>query len=558
MKLKLVSVVASLLLLAGVSLAQTTTRAGGGYIASNYGQWQSRLAVGNSATGAATVTLYSGSITLPDGRVIMPFNVNAPILVDAGSNAETVTPTAVSNCVINGPVSSCQVTASFSNLHGQGAIVQSGTGGLQEAINDAFQFGGGLVIVDQGWVRNGGTTAMLTAAIPYPSVAIEDRRSGSVQFWNVHTGATTLAAPATLTAATVGFALNGGNSTGGTYTGTSTYVVCIAYVDIMGQEGPCSATFSALTAGTGATNQIGFSAPAASTGAVGYVPYISLASGSYALAYKVPLVSQPATAGVYPVTNGVCTLTTVETITPACAVANTTYGQSGSAAIVSALTLNTSPIDPQVTTVSSTTVYTPNAGGRTTAAYVPGSRIGVNGLNEAFLPFTISAAEATTVPSVLGTINVAPNFMNQVGRTIEICGKATSTASTATIVHIQFQWDSMGMNTAGKGVQIGDLAVTPVAAFSTTKVITFCDDFQTTAAGATATSGSINSIGGFIATSGVSAAAAGQAGGSDASIGTTASLNLAADSRINVVSVHTTGTDGAALTLQSLTVRVLN
>jgi hypothetical protein len=86
-------------------------------------------------------------------------------------------------------------------------------------------------------------------------------------------------------------------------------------------------------------------------------------------------------AGPYPASNGVCTLTKLETITPACAVANTTYGQTGSAAIVSALTLNTSPIDPQITTVSSTTVYTPNAGGRTTAAYVPGSHIGVGGLN---------------------------------------------------------------------------------------------------------------------------------------------------------------------------------
>jgi hypothetical protein len=106
--------------------------------------------------------------------------------------------------------------------------------------------------------------------------------------------------------------------------------------------------------------------------------------------------------------------------------------------------------------------------------------------------------------------------MNFVGRTIEICGKATTTASTATIVSIQFQWDSMGMNTAGKGVQIGNLSITPVAAFSTTKVITFCEQFMTTVAGATATAGSINSIGGYIATSGVASAAAGKAAGSDA------------------------------------------
>lgn len=545
------------------------SRPGGGFYAPAF-NWQGRVVSGNSSTGSQSIIIANtqNGITLPDGTVIpfgIPFSTLTPIVVGYGqSNQETVTPTATSvgacpsgNLGI-GQAQCVTITASFSNTHGQSETAGDGTFGLQTAINYAQQMGGGIVTVDSVWSQMGGTNAMLTAAVPFSNVSIADYRANSPQFWNVQTGATTLAAPATLTAATVGFGLNGAATTGGFYTGTSTYVYCIAYVDIMGQEGPCSATFSAATAGTGAVNQIGFSAPAASTGAVGYTIYISLAGGSYALAYKVPLVSQPSTAGPYPASNSVCTLTKLETITPACAVTNATYGQTGSAAIVSALTLNTSPIDPQITTVSSTTVYTPNAGGRTTAAYVPGSHIGVGGLNLSFLPFAISAAEASTVPSVLGTINVQPGFMNYVGRTIEICGKATTTASTATIVSIQFQWDSMGMNTAGKGVQIGNLSITPVAAFSTTKVITFCEQFMTTVAGATATSGSINSVGGYIATSGVASAAAGQGAGSDATIGTVASLNLAADARINVISVHTTGTDGAALTLQSLTVKVLN
>lgn len=483
----------------------------------------------------------------PSGRQVLPFGVGVPITVNDGSNSENVVLTAVTSTN-----NICNVTGTFTIAHSAGTRITSASKGLAEAVKDVQSLGGGVVAIGPDWT---GTNAQIVALTPYSSVAIVDDRGPVEQYWNLQTGLTTLAAPATLTAATVGFGLNGANTTGGTYTGTSTYVYCIAYVDIMGQEGPCSATFSAATAGTGATNQIGFSAPAASTGAVGYTVYISLASGSYALAYKVPLVSQPTVAGAPAVSNSVCTLTQVETITPACAVTNTTYGQTGSAAIVSALTLNTSPIDPQITTVSSTTVYTPNAGGRTTAVYTPSSHLAVAGLNASFLPFAISAAEATTVPSVIGTINVQPQFMNYVGRTLEICGKATTTASTATIVSIQFQWDSMGMNTAGKGVQIGNLSVTPVAAFSTTKVITFCETFQTTVAGVTATAGSINSIGGFIATSGVASAAAGQAAGSDASIGTTALLNLAADARINVISVHTTGTDGAAFTLQSLTAR---
>jgi hypothetical protein len=40
--------------------------------------------------------------------------------------------------------------------------------------------------------------------------------------------------------------------------------------------------------------------------------------------------------------------------------------------------------------------------------------------------------------------------------------------------------------------------------------------------------------------------------------GRLASLNLAVDARINVISVHTTGTDGAALTLQGLNAKFIN
>jgi hypothetical protein len=562
---KVLLAICLILALGSVSFSQSLNsfRVGEAYSAIAYGKY-SLKSTGTVAAGSATLSVSGSGATDPNGSCFVDtagfggkrftplFAGNQLTVIDA--NSETVTLTGASSTL-----GSCSFTASFANAHNPGALVVSGSFGLIEAIQDAQRAGGGIVRIGPEWSAAGGTNSTISGVtLVYPGVSIEDVRAGAPQNWNVQTGLTTLAAPATLTAATVGFGLNGANTTGGTYTGTNTYVVCIAYVDIMGQEGPCSATFSALTAGTGATNQIGFAAPAASAGAVGYVPYISLTGGTYALAYKVPLVSQPTVAGVAPVSNSVCTLTTVETITPACAVANTTYGQSGSAAIVSALTVNTSPIDPQITTVSSTTVYTPNAGGRTTAVYSPGGRLGANCLNASFLPFAISAAEATTVPSVLGTINVGPGCMNQVGRTLEICGKATTTASTATIVSIQFQWDAMGQNTAGKGVQIGNLSVTPVAAFSTTKVISFCEQFQTTVAGATATAGSINPIAGYIATSGVASAAAGQAAGSDATTGAVASLNLAVDARINVVSVHTTGTDGAALTLQNLSAKFIN
>lgn len=542
-------VLATILLVAGLaSFAQNASPqpiAGGYYYASQYNYGGSgagsgiapvafRVTSGGGATGAQTLTVGYGSMFV-NGRRFMPFNVNAPIIVDA----ETVTPSAVS-CSTPDVTNTCLITATFVSVHGAGSLIASGSFGLQEAINDAFASGGGFAVVDQVWQKAGGTNTILTAAAPYATVSIEDRRSAAIQNWNPQGGLTTLAAPATLTAVT---ALPSATPVGAF--GTGTYHMCIAYVDLLGQEGPCSADFSEAGLATGSFI---FSAPAASTGAVGYTIYIGLTGGGVTnLNYKVPL------------TSSICTLTSLESITAACSVANTLYGQSGATATVIAITLNTSPIQPAITTVSTTAIYVPNAGGRTTYTYVPGSHLGTPGLVAAYLPFTISAADATTVPSVIGTMNIAPGFMNFVGRTIEVCGRATTTASTATIAHIQFQWDAFGQNTAGKGVAIGDLAVTPVAAFSTTAVYTFCEDFMTTVSGASATAGSILPIGGFLATSGVSAAAAGQAAGTDAaSLGAVASLNLASEARLNVIYVHTTGTDGAALTLQSLTAKVVN
>lgn len=544
MKLKFVSVVASLLLLAGVSLAQTqaTSREAGHFTAVAYGGWQTRVAIGNSSTGAATVTLYSGSATLPDGRVIMPFNVNAPLLIDGGSNAETVTPTAVSNCSINGPVSSCQITATFSNTHGQGALVQSGTFGLQEAINDAFQAGGGLVVVEQLWSKAGGTTTMLGAAVPYHSVAIEDARLGAVQYWNIApTVATALATPTTLTAVT---ALPSATPVGAY--GTGTYYFCISYVDLMGNEGTCSATFNQAGLATGSFI---FSAPAASTGAVGYTIYISLTSGTYAFAYKVPL------------TNSICTLTTVETVTAACAVTNATYGQTGATATVTAITVNTARLAPNATTISTTADYVPNPNARTVYGYVPSNRIGLPGVVSSSLAFPIGAAAASTVPDVIGTLTLPAGFMNYVGRTIEVCGYATqaSAGSTATISNIQLWWDADGSNAAGVPVLIGTNPSTNTLVTAKTDQFYFCYDLKTTVAGASVTAGSIMQTGGFYfnqyTSSSVATVPVLSLGQGPAAVG---SLNLAGEARIDVVWLHTTGTDANGLVLQDLSVKVLN
>lgn len=566
-------VLSAILLVAGLAQFATAQNfggqplAGGIYIAAQYNYGGAgagtsgitpnsiKTTAGPGVTGSGTVTV-GYPLIFVNGRKIMPFSVTAPILIGGNANQETVTPTAVSCSTADNNTNVCTITATFSNAHGAGEPVASGSFGLQEAINDAQASGSGIVVVDQSWAKAGGTNATLVAALVYPGVAIEDRRSGVVQWWNPVSNATFAAVPATLTATTVGFGINGANTTGGTYNGASTYHYCVSYVDVMGNEGPCSLDFSAATAGTGSANQIGFSAPAASTGMVGYVPYISLAGGTYALAYRVPLATY---SNGIPTGNGVCTLTTIETVTAACALANTTYNQSGSAAIVSALTVNTARLAAQLGAASTTSDIVSNSPAHTVWTYAPGSRAGIGpGVVTSHAPFTVTTAAASTVPAILGTIHLPAGFMNFVGKTIRICGHATSASGgTATVETIQMVWDADGSNTTGAGVIIGNGLNLTSTETATASTYNFCEVIRTTVSGAGATAGSIQSAGGYIEAEAGQTATSNRTAG-DTSVATTASLNLANEARIDVQYVHTTGTDGSGLILQNLTVEVLN
>ncbi len=507
-------------------------------IAPNTPALQVDLAGGPSPTGTATLTVAYGSVTLTDGVVITPLAITAPIIVGTGANQETVTPTAVS-CTTPQVYQSCSFTASFTYQHGTGDRVASGTVGLQEALNYAFGKGGGEAVVDYFYTALGGTNALITAATPYAKVSIKDERLGPPQYWVPQAAATTiLPLPTTLTALTAVPSA----TPAGSY-GTGTYFMCVAYVDVMGQEGPCSATFSQAGLATGSFI---FSPPAASTGAVGYTIYISLTSGSYALAYKVPLTST------------VCTLTTVETTTPACQVTNTTYGQTGATATVTAITVNTSPILLNKTVISTTVITHGTPNGRTSYAYAPGSAVGLSGVTGATFPFTIGAAAATTVPSAMGTINIPPGYMNFVGRKIRVCGYGTmSGASTATVLEASLQWDSFGQNTAGLPVTVADNQATATSAVSGTLVnVTFCNDLVTTVAGSGATAGSLMNIGGY-ACWGVTSAGVQPTCSPTSTTAAVGSLNLASEARLHVVYTHVTGTDGAGIVLNGLTIEGL-
>lgn len=553
------------------SSGSNLSRVAGRFVAANYNYPSTNSYIGtpfggsagNSSTGTASIQVITAMIELPDGRRIFPFNIFSPLIVGGVGVQELVTPTGVSNCYYNSSTGqgSCTITASFTYTHGNGEPVVSGTAGMAEAVYDAFLAGGGVVTYDRQWASGINTIctncyasagAAINALVVFPDVIIERDAAYGGGYWGpAPANDTFLAVPATLTATTVGFGLNGANTSGGTYTGTSTYHVCVAYVDIMGNEGPCSADFSALTAGTGSTNQIGFAAPAASTGAIGYTVYISLASGSYAFAYQVPL------------TSSVCTLTTFETITPACAVNNTTYGQTGSNAVVSALTVNTSPLALQLGAASTTSDYVGNSNGHTAYAYVPGTHLGLEGIVAVSQPFTAGPATvATTVPQVIGTLAVPANFMNYVGKTIRVCGKMTYTANaSSTAEKIQLLWDGAGSDTAGVPVILGTLQLTVSSLSAAAYNEPFCADLVTSTAGSGVTAGALLPTNSLIETSLAAGTAAGVIG-TDTNTGTaTGSLNLAGASgfttRLHVVQLHTGGTD-VSPQLLNLTVEVLN
>lgn len=131
---------------------------------------------GSNSSGAFTLTCQPQKSVNPNLASCVPAT-NTPITVGQGSVAETVTPSAVSVDQLGNIL----ITATFSNAHGAGDMVRSGTVGLQEAINAVNGFGGGVVVIDGAWTKLGGTTAMIEAATLVTGVSIEDLRTGAEQ-----------------------------------------------------------------------------------------------------------------------------------------------------------------------------------------------------------------------------------------------------------------------------------------------------------------------------------------------------------------------------------------
>lgn len=402
--------------------------ANGRVMASEFGKWAFQSQSGISS-GAQTVTLNgcyirpgTGQIGTASPLTFYPIAVNVPLLIQDGTtNSETVTPTAVTQPTQStGPSTispvTCTFTATFVNSHlNAGFGVSSADGGLEEAINFALAKGIGPVVIDP---TAGITNTMLTAALVYPGVQIEDLRGPSIQYWNPQPSTqSVIAAPAVRVAsATVGTAAGGCQSTTtvcdgvavGTWTNAAQYV-CVTYVDIMGGESACSTTAHYTSAGSLAIN---FVAPIASTGAVGWRAYIGLAY--LTTAYQIPL------------TSSTCTLTTLETVLPACAVTNALYGQVGSNGIFPTPTVHTSLV-PQSGGVAA--AYNPNPISHQSFTYAPSPHPYV-GFEQSFGPFPTSVALTAGQLGVLGSLTLPPAELNYIGDTLVLRGKVAFTPTT--------------------------------------------------------------------------------------------------------------------------------
>jgi hypothetical protein len=543
-----------------------------------YSTWQGVLLTGNAGTGSQTYLIATtGAHPGNRGAGVAPYS--AVVLTPVLFNNETVTPTAIA-CGQTAPTGTpvpagsilCNFTGSFSNAHGANERVFSGDGGLLEAQLDAINNSGGVVTFD---AKTAGTEAQaityINAAVPYPNVGFEDFSTSVPQYLSPIPSTTSLlAAGTTLTPqaacdATHQFCSDA--NVAGSASWGSTVHGCYTLVDVNGNESPCSSDQSFTSVASKAID-MGVSFTARTDNVVGWKPYLSVSGGSYALTYSVPLLTQPTVLLAVPVSAGVCTLTTIETITPACAIANTTYNQAGSTTGVNTLfkggmqftgyPVVTNTLAPEIGSVSAT-AYNPNEEAHATYAYIPGSHVALAGVQSEHIIFPITAAAQTTVGEVAGTFPLPANFMNYVGRTIEICGVFVKTSTTAdTLTKFQLWWDAEGSNvTAGTPVQLTNMQSTYATALAAAANFQFCQQITTTVASTSATGGTITPGQGWFTVNQV-AAGANPSAGSTNLVAAVGSLNLALPAHITLVVNHTTGTDGAGATLISASLRIIN
>ncbi|HEV7522996.1 MAG TPA: hypothetical protein VGP89_17980 [Candidatus Angelobacter sp.] len=410
--------------------------AGGRILVSRYGAYQLR---GGStvASGAATISFPSSQYcqVAVGQQTIIPIATTIPLKIvdDTSANTETVTPSAVS---VSAGV--CSFTATFSNAHNS-FYVTSGTGGLQEAMLNNPN--GGVFLLDQNSTT---TDANIKAATSFnPSMVVEDFRgsvnagAGQPIYWRMNPSAVTPLAtptPAPLPTTTTG-AL-----TSNAYKVTTAYVDCLGGVSLDSAESLATAT----------TTGVVIPSPAAKTGACGWLPRISSAGGT-----------GDETLAASPLLNSVCSLSSTETVIPACAI--------GSAATIIA---------------NPTTTAKPSVEANAFATYTLQSFNSLPPPVVTSYPFGVFVATATLNSSNADAAQLGPfpaGYFNKLGGTWKLCvkgGTATQVASSLLTVNIK-----IANEYAQSPVTISSLAF-PTQTQAAAGTFQGCLQFQTSTTGA--------------------------------------------------------------------------
>lgn len=144
------------------------------YNASTYA-YTTQVTGGNASTGSSSIL--ANPTAFAQGIPFLPYNINASITINRNaSNAETDTPGPIANCFPNSLT--CTLSSTFTFKHVAGESIQSGTFGLQEALNIAVTAGSGTVLIDASWQGPSGTSLIL-AAKGASTVMIQDNRNPS-------------------------------------------------------------------------------------------------------------------------------------------------------------------------------------------------------------------------------------------------------------------------------------------------------------------------------------------------------------------------------------------
>jgi hypothetical protein len=394
-----------------------------------------RVYNGNAAAGSGTITLAQGYTVAPDGRTFFPLcagsNVTGtitcggatPITVNpGGANQETVTPTTISGCNLfpqNSSNPTCQVTATFSNVHAQGESIQSGSAGLQEAINDAIASGGGVPVIDALWTKAGGTQAMATgwtAPSGPVGVGVEDLRSVNFGYLVPTPGLTLIATP---TAPTTASNLTTSTTGGSIATATTPRFTIVALDQFAGRTAASADTAATTTLvdGAGSTNSYGLSAAVfpTGTGIVGYELFVSASGGA------------------------------TQTETQALA-ANMTFTQSalcpvaaciapGTAVTLTSLPATTNPGPPQGTSGAATALASAHTTVVIKSTGIPPTMLPFNDTaGPGYFPVTVTSA--TTLAAgfdVMGELPYPAGFFNNLNGKYQVCGGGVTTPSAATV-----------------------------------------------------------------------------------------------------------------------------